>query len=68
MRSEIGGVNFFINISGNQVTTADPSVGIIVYGEFGNTGCAVLTGYNAPTYIMQDMAPSVINMQQSQAA
>lgn len=67
VRSQFAGENFFTNISGNQVTTVDPSVGITVYGDSGNTGCAVLTGNTAPTYIIQGVAPSVINMQQTQA-
>lgn len=68
VRSTNAGLNFFTNISGNQITTADPAVGITVLGNNGNTGCAVLTGNHAPTYLMEGQGASVINMQQSQAA
>lgn len=62
------GVNFFTNINGNQVTTSDPTAGILVSASNGNTGCAVLTNNTASTFDIQGLGASAINMQQTQAA
>ncbi|MCP5505261.1 MAG: right-handed parallel beta-helix repeat-containing protein [Chlamydiales bacterium] len=61
------GVDTFAEVTGNQVTTADPTRGIQIFAESGNTNCAVLSGNTASTFLLQSNAPSVLNMQQTQA-
>jgi hypothetical protein len=65
--SPAAGINYFVNIGGNQVTTSDLSRGIQVGTTAAATVCAVFNGNTAPTFTLDGNGGGAVNMNQTQA-